>query len=57
MEVTYRKCVRMKVGLVRLVTWCNIHTHVRHTEPYTYFRHNKSFLEQVIFPESAPNKL
>ena len=48
----------MKVGLVSLVTWCNIHTQVRHTEPYdTHFRQNKSFLEQVIFPESALNKL
>ena len=57
-EVTYRKCARMKVGLVSLVTWCNIYAHVRHTGPHvTYFRHNESFLEQVIFPESAPNKL
>ena len=55
---TYWKCARMKVGLVSLVTWCNIHTQVRHTEPYdTYFRHKKAFLERVIFPESAPNKL
>ena len=57
-EVTYWKCAKMKVGLVILVTWCNIHAHLRHTEPHdTYFIHNKSFLEQVTFPESAPNKL